>query len=108
MNETTLKALRGSIRKWEAIVAGTREDHGWADCPLCALFHPHFNEANSYRGNTCAGCPVMARTGLRYCMDTPYWHYVDATDDEEAMAEAAKAELDFLKSLLPTAKDQAP
>lgn len=38
MNSRTLKALKGSIRKWERICNGTGEDRGPRNCPLCELF----------------------------------------------------------------------
>ena len=38
MNRKTLTALKGSIKKWEKIVAGTGSDNGYQNCPLCALF----------------------------------------------------------------------
>lgn len=84
MDPATLVALKGSIAKWEGIVAGGPE----GDCPLCLMF---------FRGrpieDICVGCPVMERTGRRMCRGTPYW---DDTNPKQA-----QAELDFLKSLLP-------
>jgi len=38
MDEKTLAALRGSISKWEGIVAGTMQDSGASNCPLCKKF----------------------------------------------------------------------
>jgi hypothetical protein len=89
----TLYALRGSIAKWEGIVAGTVKDEGPDNCPLCQCFF----EAD------CAGCPVYEKTGLYSCEGSPYEAFSDAEDanDEKRMALAARAELDFLKSLLP-------
>src|SRR5947209_6256825 len=52
MEAATLQALKGSIAKWEKIVAGTGADGGRADCPLCSLFYEY----------DCAGCPVAAST----------------------------------------------
>lgn len=90
MPEKTLKALRGSIKKWEGIVAGTEEDHGEDNCPLCKLF---------LRKN-CDGCPVFDRTGSEGCYDTPYRETLKAVSKEEYNRHAL-AELDFLRSLLP-------
>lgn len=98
----TLKALQGSIAKWERVVAEGKDGTNWMDCPLCGLF---------WREN-CSGCPVRDRTGYRMCQGSPFEAYSDAresADDdgiddvgtEPTVIEAAKAELDFLKSLLP-------
>lgn len=103
MNVDTLVALHGSIAKWEAIVAGTGIDLGAINCPLCRLFlnrlHiPHLG---------CSGCPVMERTGKSYCEDTPYEEYVAGSEeaiDPEHRLPAARAELAFLRSLLPEGK----
>lgn len=87
MDDATLTALKGSIAKWEAIVAGTGVDLGGSNCPLCKMFVRINGE--------CKGCPVMEVTGFDNCERTPYYEY----DPEEP--ETAQAELDFLKSLLP-------
>jgi hypothetical protein len=93
MDAETLEALRGSIKKWEGVIAGTVEEQGSANCPLCQRFVD----------GQCRGCPVMQSTGQKYCQGSPYHSYVDAEEDEDddGMAEQAKNELDFLKSLLP-------
>lgn len=101
MDAETLEALKGSIAKWEAIVAGTGEDKGDENCPLCLKFHIcHRSEP----GRGCDGCPV-AGAGHRSCEDTPYEKYADAMNraspDHEVANQAALAEIDFLKSLLP-------
>lgn len=83
MNDETLKALKASIRKWERIVKGGME----GDCPLCKMFRDRDIE------DDCDGCPVMEKTNRPFCRGTPYW-------DDDSPAQA-KAELDFLKSLLP-------
>lgn len=111
MDQETREALEGSIRKWEAIVAGTGVDKGSVNCPLCQKFC-----AGRYRSDACIGCPVRERTGRSYCEETPYVRYVEA---EEALAyypgmsaamrakwadqreKAAKEELEFLRSLRP-------
>ena len=103
MNAQTLKALKGSIRKWEEIVAGTGKDMGIYNCPLCVLF---FERDKDY-SKRCIGCPVRKATGEPDCSGSPYdnWDYSNELyipENEEATA-AAQAELDFLKSLLPKA-----
>lgn len=112
MNKVTLKALKGSIKKWEGIVAGVGVDTGWRNCPLCTEFH---------KDDSCDGCPVKAATGEDMCDGSPYEDWVESTepvwrldrfdgkpwrlraaDDESVMC--AVLELEFLKSLLPGAK----
>lgn len=101
MTPETLKALKGSIEKWRRIVEGTGWDYGPRNCPLCIMFRDWDDDGV----NSCGGCPVKERTGKDGCEDTPYEAYVDAegTIGEKA---AARAELDFLRSLLP--KEEAP
>ena len=96
MNKQTLTALRGSIRKWEKIVAGTGRDDGMNDCPLCAIFWEKF----------CKGCPVSKAAKNTGCEGTPYQDWRHGTDSERRAdtpkrKRLAQAELDFLKSLLP-------
>ena len=104
MDAETLEALKGSIAKWEAIVAGTMEDEGVDNCPLCQRFHACFR---TLPGECCQGCPVDAFSG-RGCAKTPYVDWgqfgVDKVSTDEHRA-AAQAELDFLKSLLPKESD---
>nr|MDQ2987417.1 hypothetical protein [Armatimonadota bacterium] len=116
MNAKTLKALEGSIKKWEAIVAGTGEDKGADNCPLCRVFIDPFLSPD-----TCGGCPVRERTGSRYCSDSPYdaWAAGVRRDYSAAVVNRgggkriastpklvalAQAELDFLRSLLPESR----
>ncbi len=105
MDERTLKALKGSIRKWERIIAGTGTDDGVANCPLCLLFHDTHDD-----GVMCEGCPVREKTGRDGCSDTPYddWydnkvalHEDERTELDAKQTRIANAELAFLKSLLP-------
>ena len=110
MNARTLKALRGSIEKWEAIVAGTGEDQGIVNCPLCALFYRDGCSA-------CSGCPVAKAAGREGCEGTPYIAWTHAEDNgtirldsgrvSARLKRLAQAELDFLKGLLPKRKPRA-
>lgn len=109
MDPKTLEALRGSIRKWENIVAGTGEDLGGKNCPLCKMF--------AFDAEVpCLGCPVNEATGEAHCGNPEYAAYDDyrweigpdnldtgdPTPEEQAeLTRLAQAELDFLKSLLP-------
>jgi hypothetical protein len=96
MNGKTLKALRGSIEKWEKIVAGTGEELGASNCPLCHEFLDHRDRDEQ----ACRGCPVREASGSPGCENTPYETYTGATDDAERLV-AAKGELEFLRGLLP-------
>ncbi len=100
MNAKTLKALKGSIAKWEAIVAEETIDEGHRNCPLCEMFF--------FPG--CRDCPVKERTGMSSCHGTPYqekWVPNGGEGygaDTPTRKEAALAELAFLRSLLPKRK----
>jgi hypothetical protein len=103
MDTETLEALRGSIRKWERVVAEGTDGTLWKDCPLCLMFWD----------DDCHGCPVMKATGMSACRGSPFAAYDDARESyfatvdgahvgsDPAVVAAAQAELDFLKSLLP-------
>lgn len=93
MSKRMLKALRGSIAKWEKIVAGTGSDMGADNCPLCKTYAPPPQIH-------CGACPVAAKTGRGECRGTPYSQFRRASSESERH-EAAKAELAFLQSLLP-------
>ena len=93
MDKKTLKALKGSIEKWEKIVAGTGKDEGPNNCPLCKLF----NKIEGEEKYACNGCPVKEETGQKYCWNTPYEVYEPNPTKKNAIKE-----LNFLKSLLPT------
>ena len=108
MNETTRQALLESIAKWEEnAIAEAPEDVriGARDCPLCTMFLNPFNKVH------CFGCPVVEQTSATSCSRTPYSKafrsYLLWDDDPKsetprtAFHEAARAEVDFLKSLLP-------
>ena len=104
MNAKTLKALKGSIRKWERIVDGRGTNEGCENCPLCELF-----TRSNY--DHCAGCPVHAETGKKYCRATPFVKFVKHGEKKHPVLDSkvhcpiclrlAKDELVFLKSLLP-------
>src|SRR5512143_84988 len=104
--EKTLKALQGSIKKWEDILTGKIPDKGNKNCPLCKMF---LNHKSLDSDNDCLGCPVRKATGEAHCTDSPYttkWAMAHDTEgledfamnDEQVLA--AREELDFLRSLL--------
>lgn len=108
MDERTLTALKGSIAKWEGIVAGTGKDDGPLNCPLCQLFHPDYRTDNL---QYCKGCPVTI-AGFSGCSNDAYESFCHAEEEfafgeakagtpAERMHAAAIGELAFLKSLLP-------
>jgi len=104
MDDETLEALKGSIAKWRGVVAGTVDDQGTNNCPLCARFHPFEGGSGCLKG-----CPVAARTGRSGCLGSPYSDYDEAQESDpeenpgrhEQMQAAACAEVAFLISLLP-------
>ena len=105
MDAATLTALQGSIAKWEAIATGDGADDGCDNCPLCQMFW-----VGNHDGG-CEGCPVFEKTGKHLCIDSPYipWHVATAEQQQawprraktEEHRRLARAEVDFLKSLLP-------
>jgi hypothetical protein len=103
MDKKTLKALQGSIKKWEKIVEGKGSDKGYENCPLCKLFGD----------NRCVECPVAIKMGIENCFDTPYDSWTNHQDEKHDIwnspykiecskcKKIAEKELKFLKSLLP-------
>lgn len=117
MSPTTLSALLASIRKWEANAQVTSISDAKifaSSCPLCSLFIDL----------DCVGCPVYETTGREQCEDTPWkqameiwsrWvqameirsrHRVESTPSMSLASfhTAAKHEVAFLESLLPSTK----
>lgn len=114
MDERTLTALQGSIKKWEEIVSGAVIDKGTENCPLCREF-VNKEDPDKDNGEGCYGCPVAAEMEESGCGGTPYdkWSsymgenlkYVGSPDRmvfDDRSKQLAQAELDFLKSLLPS------
>ena len=106
MSPEIIKALKGSIKKWERIAAGEGEDGGWHDCDLCLYSY------NQHGFLSCTDCPVYADTGEWACRGTPQeeWeqHYDDMHPTESKRKvhcpeckRWAEAEVGYLKSLLP-------
>jgi hypothetical protein len=104
MDKKALKALKGSIKKWEGIVSGKGIDKGSENCPLCKLFYSGIDY--------CSLCPIYQKTGDEHCQNTPYIAWVDHLESEHNCVEdlsiqcptckrLAEKELKFLKSLLP-------
>lgn len=107
MDYETLEALKGSITKWEKILAHEVEDDGPINCPLCVKFNTITNELG-----ICGGCPVREKTGDCFCGGSPYEGWVKHQEDEHERRSArtiycdvcrdfAQKEVNFLKRLLP-------
>jgi hypothetical protein len=115
--EEALKALEGSIMKWDAVCRGHGIDHGATNCPLC-VYHDYLGAGN------CNTCVVQISTGIAGCQCSPYekWeaisgkldsfeqvgksqlpNYIKKFGIEECsdLIEAAEAEVELLCSLLP-------
>jgi len=101
--------LEESIEHWERLVSGNRlpnENIGINDCALCRAYL--YNSSVK----ACVGCPVSETTGKTHCENTPYnlvmkikaeMFFIPYSVflDTKEFKEAAKKELEFLKSLLP-------
>lgn len=112
-NTETRKALEGSIEKWEKIVRNPRaQDMGIANCPLCKRFG-----GSCMIQETKERCPVRIKAKRCGCIGTPHTKWCNHQERKhnvnfsahrfkgcDKCMELAKAELDFLKSLLPKKK----
>lgn len=106
MDKRTKEALKASIEKWkENVVDPARMNLNYNSCPLCVLFHPFQQDPHQPLGSpaACLGCPVREKTGMALCKGTPYYDTLEAfeTEDFPLAAREARAELAFLRSLLP-------
>lgn len=118
MDKRTREALEASIKHWQENVAAEeylRASLRAEDCALCIKFNSHATDENSEGEKTdCIGCPVMERTGIRYCEGSPYGRASRAlanwrlhAENREAFRAAAQRELDFLISLRPAEEADA-
>ena len=102
MNRETLKALHGSIGKWDRIVKDTRAlDKGIENCNLCLSV------------SACERCPVYKKSNAINCENTPYDKWFEHSKEHSSLGEIhrephckecmslAKTERAFLISLLP-------
>lgn len=99
MNKTTLKALKGSIAKWQKIVDGTGIDEGTKNCPLCKMFlHREMIDDRGYIvDDMCGGCPVAIATDYSaICFGSPYGDYARTKTKRNATRM-----LRFLQRLVP-------
>lgn len=109
MDDETKEALEKSIEKWQANVEAEKWDEvlmSRADCPLCVLY----NNGSSVLDTDCKGCPILEKTGARYCSGSPFskvfgLQQIEDPEQEghlvsDEAREAMKAEVEFLKGLL--------
>lgn len=109
-----LTALQASIEHWKRLAESVPNETAGEtpcsdDCDLCRQFNEPEPEFWCERHNKCIGCPVSERTGSALCVDTPYVRaaiaWSDFTTEDATLSDwqaAARAELEFLQSLLPT------
>ena len=107
-----LEALRESIDHWDRIASASPEPSdvlGMEGCSLCKLYACD-GLMNRHSNKDCIGCPVMLRTGKRYCRGTPYDEITDEQSEEWLLKkevydrkfyEVAAFESQFLRSLIP-------
>lgn len=89
INIKTMKALDGSIKKWELIVEGKAKDEGRSNCPLCQLYNKdNVEDECRYK------CPIGIDVENRCCYGTPYILY-----NRSPSVETAQAMLDYLTDL---------
>lgn len=104
MNKQTLKALEGSIKKWEDIAYHGGIDYSNLNCPLCILVRRTID-------CDCGRCVVGLKTGKQSCHGSPYekWikHFLKCHSwrlEHKVQCKTCKKiaieELNFLKSLL--------
>lgn len=111
MEQTTINAIIGSIKKWDCIAQGVGVDKGTINCPLCKMFF--YKTTLTIR---CRKCPVAAKVNVNGCSFTPYSDSrltIDTTLPDWIKAEAGnygyinktidcvEKEIEFLISLLP-------
>ena len=107
MTPEALTALQASIEHWKRLADSVPSEDAAeqpysGDCPLCQAFASEPVEG-------CNNCPIRLKTGRHACMGTPYWRaegaWVGYRRGNTALSDwqaAARAELEFLQSLLPT------
>ena len=66
ISKEQMRALDGSIEKWNQIRNRQEVDRGRSNCPLCQLYN------NSKQYEQCKRCVVYLDTGARFCEKSPY------------------------------------
>ena len=105
MTKVAAKALEKSIIHWEKNLAAKSPGDVKLSPYSCALCREFIIKDKD--NGRCMRCPIMARTGKTGCEGTPYddahiaadlWFY-SLHGGEDAFRAAARAEIEFLKSL---------
>lgn len=109
MDKETLKALEGSIEKWEKIIDKKGEDRGSSNCPLCLLFVGYEEEECVLPDGSRKRCPLEKKGDG--CSNIAYMNWCSHLRDQHSKkprsvqcktcVELAKQELKYLKSFLP-------
>lgn len=110
MNPKTREALEASIAHWEENERAEAPPDATLGADFCALCDEF--QKNPKEGGECFGCPVFEKTKAHRCQQTPYRKAAFAWKDWEcglgtrdAFRAACRAEIAFLKSLLPEKTD---
>jgi hypothetical protein len=116
MNPKILKALKESIKHWQRLATGTRLlDEGMygEDCALCNICYRHAWTS----ADMCPTCPIAQRLGMGACKAGPwvdccdFKKHFDGEEDglyqQPEFQKRAHRMLQFLQSLLPSAKSKA-
>lgn len=118
LSDKALKALKGSIKKWEDIIHNNGKDYATGNCDLCIAFLADEHDCQDEEGEH---CPVAYEVGKTGCVGTPYekWsahhrlehrsasvleeypHYLPLSIKCDKCRLIALEELEFLQSLLP-------
>ena len=109
MDAKTAKALEASINHWEENLIAEESYQASAtgrDCALCQIF------VLARPSKDCDDCPVAQATGAPMCEGSPFdaaytalYNWSAGRGTRDAFRLAARAELDFLTSLLPENPD---
>lgn len=111
MDKRTLTALQGSIEKWQRIEKGEGHDAYMENCPLCQEFVDCEEEVDGVM-RECLGCPVE-KAGHSGCGGSPWSAWNNKLEalgrrgskeriaDTPELVALARAEREFLESLLP-------
>lgn len=67
ISKKQMKALNGSIEKWDQIRNRQGIDAGASNCPLCQLYN---------KSGQCKQCVIYLETGKYFCRGSPYQEWV--------------------------------
>ena len=119
-----IEAIEGSIKKWDAIAMGCKNDKNSANCSLCQLFIDDSSDCSKWDtlGEFKSFCPVRLKSDCEGCENTPWdrWHnlitccspdpiyrnlvhankFADP-DNFRELCDLAEQEIEYLIELLP-------